>query len=95
MTNAQSVKSAWLSDQKLEAFLNGLGIRTRMVPECQLLKVSRDDMVRVGKGSWEQEHYDDILQNLQGLAPELRLIWGGKDDDYLYLESLKSLAAGK
>jgi hypothetical protein len=69
-------------------FLIGLSIQSAWVETSLTLKVSRDDMIRVGRGTWEQEHYDDVLNTIQTLFPQFRFHWGGKDDDYLYLNSL-------
>lgn len=65
-----------------EKWLNELGIRTEMCDT--VLKVSRDDMVQLMPGTWESQ-YDEVLVGLKS-AVSPRLTWGGKCDDWLYLD---------
>jgi len=47
------------------------------------LWVNRDDMVAV----LGNENYDEILKALREAIGTTKIFWGGKNDDFLFLES--------
>lgn len=67
-----------------EKWLNELGIRTMSQPT--FLMVSRDDMVSLLDGVAESQ-YEEILQQLRKALNSNKLFWGGKDDNWLWLQS--------
>jgi len=66
-----------------EKWLTELGIQT--CPRANTLYVSRDGMV-AAIGESEEKSYAEILKALKE-AVSSKLFWGGKDDNWLWLES--------
>ena len=65
---------------RAETWLNELGIKTKR--EQTFLKVSRDDIMNVISAL-----DSEILSELKKALNTPRLCWGGKDDEWLFLES--------
>lgn len=68
-----------------EKWLTELGVKTCARPTC--LCVSRDDMMNVTSAFNEDSAYTEILAELKSALNTKKLFWGGKDDDWIYLES--------
>jgi hypothetical protein len=66
-----------------EKWLNEMGVETKSHSNC--LWVSRTGMVAV-IGEDEEKCYDEILKALRE-AVSTKLLWDGKDDNWLYLGS--------
>lgn len=67
---------------KSQTWLTELGIRSELSGTC--LKVNRDDVVNFCND--DTKAATEILNGLKE-AVSTKLFWGGKDDDYLFLES--------
>ena len=70
----------WLSKQAIEyTVVNGI------------IGVNRDSMCNhtETKSLYEDEGYDYILEKLREDFPYLRISWGGKSDDEIFLDILK------
>ncbi len=70
-----------------EQWLKELGVRTIRPGSGDTLGVSRDDMMALGDTSDEDKNYGAILSALKDATNTKRLMWGGKDDDWLYLDA--------
>ena len=68
-----------------EKWLNEMGIKTIARPTC--LMVNRNDMVNTIDGETPEISYGLMLKELRVALNTTKIFWGGKDDDYLYLES--------
>jgi len=71
--------------KQAEKWLGELGIRTKIISPA-ILGVNRDDMVSLMPGTWE-EQYAEILKEMSGALGTKKLFFGGKDDEWIYLES--------
>lgn len=67
-----------------EKWLGELGIKTERANAA--LKVNRTDMVQSTPGTWESQ-YAEILGELKKHLNSCRIFWGGKDDEWLWLET--------
>jgi hypothetical protein len=71
---------------KAEKWLTELGIRT--TDRQTVLGVNRDDMASLGAtGEIPETTYDNILRELRSAIGSNKFFWGGKDDDWLFLET--------
>jgi hypothetical protein len=69
--------------KQAQKWLSELNIRTEF--SYSVLKVNRDDMVNISKGTWESQ-YDEVLEALRKELNTNKIFWGGKDDDWLFLD---------
>ena len=69
---------------KAEKWMADMGIRTE--PHTNCLYVNRDDMCAVADAKDESDSYTEILAALKSDI-STKLFWGGKDDNWYYLES--------
>jgi hypothetical protein len=70
---------------KAEVWLTELGIGTCARPAC--LCVSRKDIVTATSAVNEEAAFTEILSELRTSLNTKKLFWGGRDVDWIYLES--------
>ena len=68
-----------------QKWLEELDIRTLAVTGSCLL-VNRDDIANLGLGETPEASNQEIINELKKTV-STKLFWGGKDDDWLWLES--------
>ena len=71
---------------RAEKWFNELEIRTIARPTC--LMVNRQDITSLCSAGTCEDGYDAILKELKSALNSSRFYWTGRDDEWLYLDTL-------
>ena len=72
--------------ERAQKWFSELNIRTEVAPT--FLKVNRSDMLIIDSTQLPEVAYDFMLKELKSALGYTRYYWAGKDDEWLYLETI-------